>query len=247
MSPDRPALVLVGHGSARHPEAGAPLLALAETVRLSAAFASVEARFLKQEPRLGPPAPAPLTVIVPVLTGGGAFAETRLAEQAGLDGPQTLGPSGRILLTPPVGAHPGFAALVERLAEQTASAAGLDPAASVLLLIGHGATRPEGAAGTAQAIAAHLKAHGRFADVAALFLEQEPFAADWPERVGNRSAVAVPLLLSQGGHVRTDLPALFKARPDGENRVVLAAPPTDPVQLAEIVLALVAEAIAQAR
>jgi len=247
MSPDRPALVLVGHGSARHPEAGAPLLALAETIRQCGAFASVEARFLKQEPRLGPPSPATLTVIVPVLTGGGAFAETRLAEQAGLDGPLTLGPSGRILLTPPVGAHPGFAALVERLAEQTASAAGLDPAASVLLLIGHGASRPEGAAGTAQAIAAHLKATGRFADVAALFLEQEPFAASWPDRVGPCPAVAVPLLLSQGGHVRTDLPALFKAGPDSDNRVVLAAPPTDPVQLAEIVLALAAEAIAQAR
>jgi sirohydrochlorin cobaltochelatase len=247
MKADRPALVLVGHGSARHPEAGAPLLALAETIRHSDLFASVEARFLKQEPRLGPPSPATLTVIVPVLTGGGAFAETRLAEQAGLDGPQTLGPSGRILLTPPVGAHPDFAALVERLAEQTAHAAELDPAASVLLLIGHGASRPEGAAGTAQAIAAHLKSTGRFADVAALFLEQEPFAADWPERVGDRPAVAVPLLLSQGGHVRTDLPALFKARPDGENRVALAAPPTDPVKLAEIVLALVAEAIAQPR
>jgi sirohydrochlorin cobaltochelatase len=247
MKADRPALVLVGHGSARHPEAGAPLLALAETIRRRDLFASVEARFLKQDPRLGPPAPAPLTVIVPVLTGGGAFAETRLAEQAGLDGPQTLGPSGRILLTPPVGAHPGFAALVERLAEQAASAAGLDPAASVLLLIGHGASRPEGAAGTAQAIAERIEAHGRFAEVIALFLEQEPFAADWPQRVGDRPAVAVPLLLSQGGHLRTDLPSLFGAERSNGGRVVLATPPSDPDQLAEIVLALVADAIGQTR
>lgn len=247
MTDDRPALVLVGHGSARHPEAGAPLLALAEAVRRRDQFASVEARFLKQEPRLGPPPPAPLTVIVPVLTGGGAFAETRLAEQAGLDGTETLRPGRRILLTPPVGAHPGFAALVARIADRAALAAGFDPAATVLLLIGHGASRPEGAAGTAQAIAGRIAASGNFAEVIPLFLEQEPFAASWPMRSGNRPAVAVPLLLSQGGHARSDLPALFKAGPDSDNRVVLAAPPTDPQSLAEIVLALAAETIAQAR
>jgi len=247
MSPDRPALVLVGHGSARHPEAGAPLLALADAIRRRDAFASVEARFLKQKPRLGPPAPAPLTVIVPVLTGGGAFAETRLAEQAGLDGPLTQRPGRRILLTPPVGAHPGFAALVERTAEQTARAAGLDPAASVLLLIGHGASRPEGAAGTAQAIADRIAATGHFAEVVALFLEQEPFAADWPMRVGQRPAVVLPLLLSQGAHARADLPALFGAERSGGFRVVMAAPPTDPEQLAEIVEALAFDAIGQTR
>jgi len=247
MTKDRPAVVLVGHGSARHPEAGAPLLALAEAVRRHGRFASVEARFLKQDPRLGPPAAAPLTVIVPVLTGGGAFAETRLAEQAGLDGPQTLGPTGRILLTPPVGAHPGFAALVERQALQSAMRAGYDPAASVLLLIGHGASRPEGAAGTAQAIAGRIADRGRFAQVSALFLEQEPFAASWPERVGDRPSIVVPLLLSQGGHARTDLPGLFGPDRREGRSVVLAAPPTDPDSLAEIVLALVPDAIAQAR
>lgn len=247
MRSERPALVLVGHGSARHPEAGAPLLALADEIRRRDAFASVEARFLKQEPRLGPPAPASLTVMVPVLTGGGAFAETRLAGQAGLDGPLTWRQGRRILLTPPVGAHPGFAVLAGRIAERAAIAAGLAPADSVLLLIGHGASRPQGAAGTAQAIAERIAATGRFADVVALFLEQEPFAAGWPARVGQRPAVALPLLLSQGGHARADLPALFGAERSGGVRVAMAAPPTDPVQLAEIVLSLAAEAIGQPR
>jgi len=247
MSPDRPALVLVGHGSARHPEAGAPLLALADEIRRRDVFTSVEARFLKQNPRLEPPTPAPLTLVVPVLTGGGAFAETRLAEQAGLDGPETVRPGRRILLTPPVGIHPRFAALAARTAQRAAAESGIDPAAAVLLLIGHGASRPEGAAGTAQAIAARIKASGGFADVAALFLEQEPFAASWPERVAGRPAVVLPLLLSQGGHARADLPALFGPERTGGQRIAMAAPPTDPAELAEIVLDLVAATMGQTR
>ncbi|CCG40100.1 CbiX/SirB N-terminal domain-containing protein [Magnetospirillum molischianum] len=247
MMADRPALVLVGHGSARHPEAGAPLKALADELRRRDLFASVDARFLKQEPRLEPPAPAPLTVVVPVLTGGGAFAETRLAEQAELDGPLTLRQGSRILLTPPVGAHPGFAALIARTAERAAATADLSPASSVLLLIGHGASRPEGAAGTAQAIATRIEATHRFAAVTALFLEQEPLAASWPDWVAGRPAVVLPLLLSQGGHARFDLPALFGPERSGGHRIVMAAPPTDTAELADIVLNLAFDAIDQRR
>ena len=41
------ALVLVGHGSTRHPDGAAPVLALAEDIRRRALFAQVAAVFMK--------------------------------------------------------------------------------------------------------------------------------------------------------------------------------------------------------
>jgi len=206
----RPGVVLVGHGSMRVESAGAPLLALAESLR--AECASVAVRFLRQEPRLDPADPM-LTAdhwVVPVLIGGGGL----MAELAGRVGPARL--------TAPVGTHPGFATLVAAQAVAAAAGAGIDPAAAVLLLIAHGARQANGAAQPAQELAERLSVSRRFRRVMALFLEQEPRAAAWADHVGDGPVVVVPLLLSAGGHVRTDLPALFVG---GE--VVLASPPTD--------------------
>jgi len=223
MTPSRPALVLVGHGSPRHPDAGAPLLALAETLRHSGRCGEVAARFLRQEPRLAPADPllTPTSWVVPVLIGGGGLAEA----VSPLAGPARV--------TPPVGLHPGFTALVAALATAAAATAGLHPAAATLLLIAHGARRP-GAGTPAETLARRLAATTPFAQVTALFLEQEPRAAAWREHRGGRPVIAVPLLLSTGGHARHDLPALFAG---GDAR--LTPPPTDPAALAAIVLDLI--------
>ena len=225
MSPARPALLLVGHGSARVAGAGAPLEALAARLRAAGDGGAVAVRYLRQEPLLAPDDPLldPTARVVPVLLGGGGLA----AELAARAGPARV--------TPPVGDHPGFAALVERLALTAARAAGLDPAAAALLLIAHGGRHP-GADAPARTLAGRLAAAGSFAAVTPLFLEQEPRAAGWRDHTAGRPAVALPLLLASGGHARHDGPQLFAG-----TEVPLAPPPTDPVALAAIVRDLAGE------
>jgi len=239
MNDDRPTLVVVGHG-AKVPQGGAPLEALAARLAATGRFAAVHARFLRQEPRLGPIAalvPAGRGVVVPVMAGGGALADEEIPRLAGLAGPGRS--DGRLRLTVPVGAHPGFADLVERRARAEAAAWGRPPATLALLLLAHGSSRGPAAGAGTLALARTLEGRGTFARVHAAFLEQAPAAADWRALAAGHPALALPLLLSAGGHARRDLPALFA---DGGATARLAPPIGDDPGLDALVTDLAARA-----
>ena len=206
------ALVLVGHGSTRHPDGAAPVLALAEQIRALNRFAQVEAVFMKQEPSLASVEArlhSPLVVVVPVFAGKGYYTDTLIPREMGLSGAVTLRDGRRFLYTPPAGTHPRIPGLMACRAEGVATAAGMCVADSSLLLIAHGSSRPGGAGDTPRAIAAAMAAMHRFAQVALVFLEQEPKAADWAALVTRRDVVALPLLVAQGLHASLDIPPLF--------------------------------------
>lgn len=234
---DRPALILVGHGTSVE-GGGAPLAALAGRLEHSGRFAGIHVAFLRQEPRLGPVeslTDAARVVIVPVMAGGGALSGPQIERSAGLDGRLTERGGRRIRLTPPVGSHPAFADLVERRARAEALAWGRDPSVVALLLLAHGSSRPGGAGEDAQALAAVLAGRRLFARVACAFLQQAPYAADWRDLVGGLRVVALPLLLSAGTHARRDLPAVFGRSAD---HVRLAPPLGDDPGLDALVLDL---------
>lgn len=207
-----PAILLVGHGSARHPESAAPILALAAALRSRGHWAEVTAAFMKQEPTLDGALDrltAPEVVIVPVFAGKGYYTDSLIPKALGLDGPVTR-KNGRVLrLTEPAGGHPRIPDLMAARALAVAEAAGLGGADISLLLIAHGSSRPGGAGDTPRAIAAAIARGNRFAEVALAFLEQAPFATDWPALVAGRQVVALPLLVAQGMHASQDIPPLF--------------------------------------
>ena len=206
------ALVLVGHGSTRHPDGAAPVLALAEQIRQLGRFAQVEAVFMKQEPSLASVEArlhSPLVIVVPVFAGKGYYTDTVIPREMGLTGAVTLRDGRRYLYTPPAGTHRRIPGLLACRAEGVANAAGMTVAESSLLLIAHGSSRPGGAGETPRAIAAAMAAMNRFAQVELVFLEQEPKAADWAALVRCRHVVALPLLVAQGMHASLDIPPLF--------------------------------------
>ncbi|MBF0325270.1 MAG: hypothetical protein HQL42_09365 [Alphaproteobacteria bacterium] len=211
MSPG-PAILLVGHGSARHPDSAAPILALARALQQRGAWSDVQAAFMKQDPGLDGALDrltASEVVVVPVFAGKGYYTDTLIPRALGLDGPVTR-KDGRVLrLTEPAGGHPRIPDLMAARALAVAEAAGLTGAETSLLLIAHGSSRPGGAGDTPRAIAAAITRTNRFAEVALAFLEQAPFAADWPDLVAGRQVVALPLLVAQGMHASQDIPPLF--------------------------------------
>ncbi len=190
-------LLLVAHGSTRYPDAAQGLYRIAET--LKPRFAHVDVAFWRQEPvlsadhlREGP------VFVVPYFAGLGKHTEQLIPERLGLPG------KANVTYCPPVGCHPSLPGLIHR----RALAATDTPAATTLLLIGHG-SREGGANRTPEAIAATLRELGGFAEVVTLYLEQTPFAADWRKLVHYPKVVAQPLLLSAGMHASDDLPPLF--------------------------------------
>ncbi len=219
------ALVLVGHGSARHPGATRPLLELAEAVRRRNRFAEVAAVFFKNPP--GPDQALALVraaevVVVPVFAGRGHYTDTLIPRAFGLSGRRGDRDGRTVAITPPVGAHPRLPALLAARAGAVAAAEGLDPAAISLLLLAHGSARGAGAGETPRAVAAALAGMGMFAEVALAFLEQEPRAESWPALVAGAEVVALPLLVVQGMHASEDIPPLFGLAP-GQRGPVPAA------------------------
>ncbi|MGE5545463.1 MAG: CbiX/SirB N-terminal domain-containing protein [Solirubrobacterales bacterium] len=206
------AVILVGHGSARHPESAAPILALADRLRASGRWAEVEAVFMKQAPALEDASglvTAPVVVVVPVFAGKGYYTDTLIPRAMGLTGPVTRTGGRTLLYTPPAGTHGRIPGLMAARAASVLRAEGLAPQSCSLLMIAHGSARPGGSGDTPRAIAAAIVASGTFAEVALAFLEQEPFARDWRSLVQGQEIVALPLLVAQGMHASQDIPPLF--------------------------------------
>ena len=248
------ALVLVGHGSTRHPDGAVPVLALAEDIRRRDLFAQVVAVFMKQEPSLAAAerlVDAATVVVVPVFAGKGYYTDTLIPREMGLTGPKTRRDGRCLLYTPAAGTHPRIPGLLACRAEGVAKAAGMAVADSALLLIAHGSSRPGGAGDTPRAIAAAMATMNRFAEVALVFLEQEPLAVSWAAMVSRRDVVALPLLVAQGMHASQDIPPLFgltagEAGPvdSAGHRVVLATGIGADPDLVEVILEMVAAATA---
>ena len=191
-------LLLVAHGSTRHPAAADSLYRVAE--RLKPSFTHVDVAFWRQEPILSPDHLRPGKVfVVPYFAGLGKHTEQLIPERLGLPGRDD------VRYCPPVGCHPALPSLIHH----RAMAATANPAETSLLLIGHG-SREGGANRTPEAIAETLRARGGFGEVVTAYLEQAPFVADWRQLVRFPRVVAQPLLLSAGMHASEDLPPLFE-------------------------------------
>ena len=212
MTLSQSALVLVGHGSGNYPDAAKPILALAESIRDRRLFAQVAAVFMKQDPPLSAAlslVTAPTIYVVPVFAGRGYYTGTLIPREIGLTGQVTLRDGRRVIYTEPAGTHPRLPGLLACRADGVARSCGWEPEKVSLLLIAHGSSRPGGAGETPRAIAAALQAMNHFAEVELCFLEQEPFAQSWPDRIKGREVVALPLLVAQGMHAGRDIPPLF--------------------------------------
>lgn len=254
---DDTALILIGHGSARHPDSAKPIHALAEALKARGRWAQVAAVFMKQEPRLDRAldlVTARRVVIVPVFAGKGYYTDTLIPREMGLDGAVTRRDGRALLYTPPAGCDQRIPGLMACRADGVVRSAGIDPTTAGLLLIAHGSGRPGGAGETPKAIAAAIAAMNHFAEVTLAFLEQEPFARDWQSMVRpGGELVVLPLLVAQGTHASQDIPPLFNltAGQTGPvdiagRRVRMATGLGAEPELVDIVAAMVEQALAGA-
>lgn len=210
------ALLLIGHGSARNKQSRVPTDRLAEMLRGRGLFAEVQSCFLKEPPSIADALAqlsARVVIAVPNLAGEGPLVRIDIPRLLGLsDGARPT--DGRIIhYTRPVGSHPRLPELIRRRTVGLMEAHGLARDDVCLLLVGHGSSRPGGAATTAQTIAAALRDSGAFGEVALAYLEQAPFVTSWPALIQARTIIVAPLLIAEGLHGSEDLPPLFGLAP----------------------------------
>ena len=109
----------------------------------------------------------------------------------------------------PFGVDPDLPALVARVATEAATAAGLDPWQTTLLLAAHGSKVSRTSASSTHAMAAHMRALTSFARVVVGFVEEAPFLADAARDLG--PAVCLPFFALRAGHVEGDVPEALAA------------------------------------
>ena len=217
------ALVLLGHGSTVNADSSAPVYQHAAALRGRKLFASVREGFWKQEPRLIPLLESlvePRVFIVPVFISEGYFTEQVIPRALGLRTPgqpayTRVRRQGEKTLCycAPVGAHPRLAeALVARaqtvVAEHPFPRAP-KPAETALFLAGHGTPKNENSRQAIEQHAAAIRARRLYAEVHAVFLEEEPRIADFHRLTACQEVVMVPCFISDGMHAYEDIPVLL--------------------------------------
>jgi sirohydrochlorin cobaltochelatase len=198
-------LLVIGHGSARYPDAGGGLHA---HVRRIGATRPVRAGLLNGMPSVGAAvAGLPSTGVirvVPFFMEDGYF--TRVAVPRALNG---LMAADRLLFCPAVGLHAGMGRLIEARVLDGCAARDLDPASVVLLLVGHGSATAPGQALSLHRHAAWLTKQNKYSAVATACLEEPPFVADVLSSLRAHTVAVVGFFAGAGAHMRDDLPRLI--------------------------------------
>jgi sirohydrochlorin ferrochelatase len=239
------ALLLFAHGTSDG--AGAEIAdRLAAELSSRGLFDEVSVCFSLQEPR---PADAISRLsssrifVVPLLACDGRITRDVLP---GLIGLAEERDQGRVILCPPVGQHPGIARIVTALADAAAGNAGFIPAATTVLIAGHGHRHDPTSASATRRLAGQIDATGRWAGVDCVFLSETPTAQQWRTVSSTRDTIVVPYFISGGRHEAVDLPGLIRAGEadaSEDRRVVLTPAVGRAPQLAYLVLDQVLELV----
>lgn len=206
MSGRRIGLVLAAHGERGGDRANRSLVAHAEAMAGMGALTAVAAGVLKGDPPVeealaAVSATAPDEILVyPYFMSDGYFVEKvlpRRIRDAELPSP--------VRVLPPLGLDPGLPALLIEAALRAAGDAGFTPAASRLLVVGHGSQGSRASALATELVVSRLAGMRHFSQVAAAFLEEPPFVRDALE--GERQPTVVAGFFSGDGlHAAEDVP-----------------------------------------
>ena len=217
------ALVLLGHGTTRHPGSQAPVFQHAAQLRSRGGFADVREAFWKQEPRLAAvlaSLSARRIFLVPLFISEGYFSERLIPQALGLgapgrDGVRRVRRQGErtLFYCKPVGTHDAVTGLLlARALEVLAPFPSRRAPAfkeTTLFVAGHGTARDPNSRRAIERQAQRIRAMDLYADAQAVFLDEEPrIRACWA-LAATRRLVVVPFFISDGLHVQQDLPVLL--------------------------------------
>jgi len=217
------ALVLIGHGTTLNAESGAPVYQHAAELRRRKCFAAVREGFWKQQPGL-------LQVmnemtfhrvfLVPVFISEGYFSQEVIpralgflpAEQADLARIQRRGQQ-ILIYCQPVGTHHSMTkvllARARGVVERFPFPRAPRPADTTLFIVGHGTDENENSRQAIERQATLIRSLGLYPAVHSVFLEEEPRIPACYQMAQTKNVVVVPFFISDGLHVKEDIPVLL--------------------------------------
>ena len=225
MSKTGQALVVVAHGSHLNPESSTPTYRHADTVRETGAFDEVKTAFWKEEPHFREvlrTVESEEVYVVPLFISEGYFTEQVIPRELRLDGwdVEQWGSDGtsathttvtatdtgqRVHYCGPAGTHDAMTDVIVRRAETVTGDPDVGPGFG-LAVVGHGTNRNENSAKAIEYHADRIRERGRFDEVMALFMDEDPEVDDVAELFSTPDVVVVPLFVADGFHTQEDIP-----------------------------------------
>jgi len=219
------ALVLAGHGSTLNADSAAPTWQHADELRRRGIFAQVQECFWKQEPSLAQVMRgifAARVFAVPLFISDGYFTEEVIprelgfcqAGQTGFPRVQRRG-SQTFFYCQPVGTHSRMTevllARAREIVERFPFPRAPKPAETTLFIAGHGTGSNENSRKAIERQVALIRARNLFAQVHALFMEEEPRIGDCYKLAQTKDMVVAPFFISDGLHSYEDIPVMLGA------------------------------------
>lgn len=207
----RAALLVVGHGSTENPDSSTPYFDHADEIRRRGLFGEVHCCFWKEEPSLREAyylTDMPELYVVPDFISEGYFTQDVIPRELELTGPTTAVHGKTVHYCAPVGVHPSMTGLLLRRAREVAP--GTDPAATTLVIVGHGTGLNQNSAKAIKDQVARVAAAGAgYAAVTDAYMEEPPLIADWHRFAATPNVVVVPFFIADGLHSYQDIPVLL--------------------------------------
>jgi sirohydrochlorin cobaltochelatase len=212
------ALVLLGHGSTKNDESSAPVYQHAEELRRRKVFADVREAFWKQEPQIKnvlADVSETRVFIAPLFISEGYFSSDVIPRALGfLPGQSTLNSRlSTLFFCQPIGTHDRMTGVLLARAHEVASQFPFPRAPktqdTTLFIAGHGTEQNENSRKAIDRQVNIIRATGEYADVHAVFLEEEPRIEKCYELAETKNMIVVPFFISDGMHTREDIPILL--------------------------------------
>lgn len=212
------ALVVLGHGSTKNDESSAPVFQHAAELRRRKIFAEVREAFWKQEPQIRNVLASLSTrrvFIAPLFISEGYFSSDVIPKALGFPpGQSTLNSQlSTVCYCRAIGTHDAMTGVLLARAREVAARFPFPrapkPAETTLFIAGHGTEQNENSRKPIEHQAELIRATREYADVHAVFLEEEPRVEKCYGLAKTRNVVVVPFFISDGMHTQEDIPILL--------------------------------------
>jgi sirohydrochlorin cobaltochelatase len=217
------ALVLFGHGSTVDDASATPVYQHVAELRRRGCFSEVREAFWKQEPRIADVIATlhtPRVFLVPLFISEGYFTEEVIPLALGFRDPGRVEFSRTqrraaqtIFYCRPVGTDDSLTdvllARAREIVEKFPFPRAPEPKDTTLFVAGHGTLQNDNSRKAIERQVDLVRARDLYAGVHAVFLDEEPRISDCYQIAESRNIVVVPFFISDGLHVRQDIPIML--------------------------------------
>jgi sirohydrochlorin cobaltochelatase len=222
------ALVLSGHGSTVNADSASPVWQHADELRRRKIFAQVQETFWKQEPYYSQVLRgifAPRVFVAPLFISDGYFTEEVVPRELGFraNGQMAFASaqirgSQTFYYCAPVGTHSSMTevllARARDIVQKFPFPRAPQPRDIALFIAGHGTGNNENSRKAIEQQVEFIRAKNIYAEVHAVFMEEEPRIGDCYRMAGAKNIVMVPFFISDGLHSHEDIPVMLGAPKD---------------------------------